>query len=580
MQYDTIVTMYIDIVPNRNSRPAILIREARREGTKIIKRTVANISDWPMHKVDALRALLRGDKLVSADKLITIEQSLPHGHVEAVLGTIKRLDLESLIAQPCRERDLILAMIAQRLLHPCSKLATTRLWHTTTLAEELSVGEAGSEELYRALDWLLERQHEIENKLAGRHLTDGSLVLYDVSSSYYEGHTCPLARLGHNRDGKEGLPIIVYGVMTDNQGRPIAVDVYAGNTGDPSTVSDQVEKLRGRFGLSRMVLVGDRGMLTQTKIDVIRGYPGIGWISALKGTAVRGIVESGALQLSIFDVRNLAEISSPEYPGERLIACFNPLLAEERRRKRAELLAATEKGLLKLSKEVTRRGKKPLMEGEIGIKAGKIINRYKVGKHFILTVGDGVFQWTRNVESIERESKLDGIYVIRTSEPSEAMSAEDTVRHYKSLSQVERAFRCLKGLDVLIRPIRHFTEDHVRAHIFLCMLAYYVEWYMREALAPLLFQDEEVSVQRTKRDPVAPAMQSASVLQKKRSRVTEDGHAVHSFETLINELGTRCRNRCRIKSNTEEKPFYQLTEYTAVQKRALQLLDLLPVEKT
>jgi transposase len=448
------------------------------------------------------------------------------------------------------------------------------------LAEELSVGDAGSEELYRALDWLLERQREIENRLAGRHLTDGSLVLYDVSSSYYEGHTCPLARLGHNRDGKEGLPIIVYGVMTDNQGRPIAVDVYAGNTGDPSTVSDQVEKLRGRFGLSRMVLVGDRGMLTQTKIDVIRGYPGIGWISALKGTAVRGIVESGALQLSIFDARNLAEISSPEYPGERLIACFNPLLAEERRRKRAELLAATEKGLLKLSKEVTRRGKKPLMEGEIGIKAGKIINRYKVGKHFILTVGDGVFQWTRNVESIERESKLDGIYVIRTSEPSEAMSAEDTVRHYKSLSQVERAFRCLKGLDVLIRPIRHFTEDHVRAHIFLCMLAYYVEWHMREALAPLLFQDEEVSVQRTKRDPVAPAMQSASVLQKKRSRVTEDGYAVHSFETLINELGTRCRNRCRIKSDTEEKPFYQLTEYTAVQKRALQLLGLLPVEKT
>jgi transposase len=575
--------MYIDIVPNRASRPAVLIREAWREGEKIKKRTVANISDWPMQKVEALRALLRGEALVSQkdqEAFFRIERSLPHGHVEAVLGTIRRLGLDTVIAPSrSRQRDLVMAMIAQRLIHPCSKLATTRLWHTSTLAEELSVTDADSEELYGAMDWLLQRQPEIEKKLAARHLAENSVVLYDVSSSYYEGHTCPLVCYGHNRDGKEGMPIVVYGVMTDREGRPLAVEVYPGNTGDPSTVADQVEKLRGRFGLSRVVLVGDRGMLTQTKIEVLKGYPGIGWITAMKSRGIRDLVDRGHLQLSLFDTRNLAEISAPEYPGERLIACFNPLLAEERRRKRQELVEAAEKDLRKIAAQVQRRSRHPLKASEIGLRVGKVINRYKVGKHFALTIQDGLFQCRRDEESIEREARLDGIYVIRTSESAKQMSAEDTVRHYKGLSQVERAFRCLKGVDLMVRPIRHFTEDHVKAHIFLCMLAYYVEWHMREALAPLLFDDEELQELRTTRDPVNPAKPSASARKKKTRRTTEDGYPVHSFQTLLAELATRCRNRCRVKSQPDAPVFPQLTEYSPLQDKALQLLGLLPVQR-
>jgi transposase len=572
--------MYIDVVPNRASRPAILIREAWREGKKIRKRTVANISDWPMQKVETLRALLRGQELVSKNDLFHIERSLPHGHVEAILGTIRRIGLDTVIGPGrSRQRDLVIAMIAQRLIHSCSKLATTRRWHTSTLAEELSVTDADSDELYGALDWLLQRQPYIEKKLGERHLAEGAVVLYDVSSSYYEGHTCPLVCYGHNRDGKEGMPIIVYGVMTDREGRPLGVEVYPGNTGDPSTVADQVEKLRGRFGLSRVVLVGDRGMLTQTKIEVLKGYPGIGWITAMKSRGIRDLVDRGHLQLSLFDTRNLAEISAPEYPGERLIACFNPLLAQERRRKRQELVEATEKDLRKIDEQVQRRVKHPLKASEIGLKIGKVINRYQVGKHFVLTVQDGLFQWRRDEESIEREARLDGIYVIRTSESVQAMSAEDTVRHYKGLSQVEQAFRCLKGVDLMVRPIRHFTEDHVKAHIFLCMLAYYVEWHMREALAPLLFDDEELQELRTTRDPVNPAKPSASARKKKTRRTTEDGYPVHSFQTLLAELATRCRNRCRVKSQPDAPVFPQLTEYSPLQDKALQLLGLLPVQR-
>jgi len=571
--------MYIDIVPNRNSRPAILLRKARRVGRKIVKTTLENLTDWPQEKISALRALLRGDTLVPKDSIFTIEKTTPHGHVEAVLGMMKKLKLDTLIsASRSRQRDLVLAMLVQRLIHPCSKLATTRLWHSTTLGETLSVGDADCEELYSALDWLLERQPGIEKKLAKRHLTEGSLVLYDVSSSYYEGHSCPLIAFGHNRDGKEGMPIIVYGVMTDHEGRPIAVEVYPGNTGDPSTVVDQIEKLRGRFALSRLVLVGDRGMLTQTKIDTLREYPGIGWISALKSQSIRELLEQGDLQLSLFDTRNLAEITSKDYPGERLIACMNQVLAEERRRKRQELLAATEKHLLRIVAEVNRRSKKPLTESEIGLKVGKVLNRYKMGKHFSLTIADGLFQWERNITSIESEAKLDGIYIIRTSEPKERISADDTVRHYKSLSHVERAFRCLKGIDIMIRPIRHFTEDHVRAHIFLCMLAYYVEWHMRKALAPVLFDDEELDEQRMRRDPVASAKSSASAKQKKKTQMTEDGYPVHSFDTLLEELGTRCRNRCRINLDGNGHVYYEATEFTPFQKRVFQLLDLFPVK--
>jgi transposase len=567
--------MYIERVPNRNSPPAILLREGWREGKKTRKRTLANLSDWPEHKIETLRRLLRDEILVSPHELFTVERSRPHGHVEAVLGTIHKLGLDGAIAaKRCRERDLVVAMIAERLIHPCSKLATTRLWHTTTLAEELSVVDADVDELYDALDWLLARQPRIEKKLAERHLSEGAVVLYDTTSSYYEGRRCPLARFGFDRDGAKGLPIIVYGVMTDDEGRPVAVDVYPGNTADPTTVVEQVEKLRQQFGLSRVVMVGDRGMLTQPQIEKIKTHPGLGWISALTSVSIRELVKGGHLQLSLFDEKNLAEITSPEYPGERLVVCFNPLLAEERGRKRQELLAATEKGLARIAKEAARRTKKPLTQAELGIKAGKVLGRYKMGKHFTLTIGAGSFQWTRRQDSIEQEAKLDGIYVIRTSESKQRLSAEDTVRKYKSLAQVERAFRCLKGIDLLVRPIRHRTEDHVRAHVFLCMLAYYVEWHMRKALRPILFEDDQLEEDRKKRDPIAPAKPSDSVQKKKRERVTADGLPVHSFETLLIELGTRSRNSCKVKSDRSGPTFTQVTIPNALQARAYELLGL------
>ena len=414
------VPMYVERVPNRNSRPAILLREGWREGKKTCKRTIANLTNWPEAKVEALRLLLKGEPMVSAREAFIVERTVPHGHVEAVLGTIKRLGLDSIIfSKRCRERDLVIAMIAERLIRPCSKLATTRFWHTTTLAEELNVSDADEDDLYDAMDWLLARQGHIEKKLAARHLLEGSLVLYDVTSSYYEGRTCPLACFGHNRDRKKGKLIIVYGLLTDEVGRPVAVEVYPGNTGDPSTVPDQVEKLRKRFGLCSVVLVGDRGMLTQTQIDKLRDYPGLGWISALKSCAIRKLVNGGSLQMSLFDEKNLAEIQSPEFLDERLVACYNPILAEERRKKRGKLLAATEKGLEKIAKEVARRTKTPLDKAEIGKKVGKVINHYKVGKHFEITIGDGAFSFSRKEESIRRESDLDGIYVIRTSEPAD-----------------------------------------------------------------------------------------------------------------------------------------------------------------
>jgi transposase len=567
--------MFIDIVPNRKSPPAVLLREAWREGQKVRKRTVANLTGWPNEKVEVLRRVLKNEPLMAPEEAFVIEQSLPHGQVEAVLGTIRKLGLERMISStPCRERDLVVAMVAERLVHPCSKLATTRLWHSTTLAEELGVSDANEDDLYEAMDWLLARQEGIEKKLGARHLSEGSLVLYDVTSSYYEGRSCPLARFGHDRDGQRGRPIIVYGLLTDGAGRPVAVEVYPGDTGDPSTVSDQAEKLRHRFGLSHLVLVGDRGMLTQTQIEKLRAYPGLGWISALRSAGIRDLLESGSLQMSLFDQTDLAEIRSPEFPSERLVACFNPLLAEERKRKRQALLEATEKELERISKEVARRTKKPLGKEEIGKKVGKVIDRFKVGKHFTVTIEENRFSFARNEDKIGREEALDGIYVIRTSEPTERLSAEDAVRSYKNLTQVERAFRSLKGIDLLVRPIWHHTEDHVRAHIFLCMLAYYVEWHMRKALAPLLFDDEELDGNRKKRDPVKPAQPSASAKKKKNLRLTFEGLIVQSFDTLLMELGTRCRNRCRIKSDPKGPTFYQSTEKSSLQERAFQLLGL------
>jgi transposase len=576
--------MYIDIVPNRNSPPAVLLREAWREGKKTRKRTLANLSAWSKEKIEIFRRLLRDEPLVSPQDLFATQKTLPHGHVQAVRQMMAKLELDRLIsAQHCRERDLVVAMIVQRLMAPCSKLATTRRWHSTTLAEELGVAEASENDLYAAMDWLLERQERIEKKLAARHLREGGLVLYDVSSSFYEGRTCPLAQFGHDRDGKNGLPIIVYGVMTNGEGCPVAVSVYAGNTGDPSTVADQIKQLREKFGLQRVVMVGDRGMLTQPQIDKLKQLPGLGWITALTSTAIRGLVEQGALQLSLLDQKNLAEITAPDYPGERLMVCHNPVLEEQRRRKREALLQATEKSLEKIRKEVARRKKKPLTAAEIGVKVGKVLGRYKMGKHFDCTISEGSFAWSRRAESITQEGKLDGIYVLRTSEPEERLSAEDTVRSYKSLAEVERAFRCLKGIDLLVRPIRHRTEDRVPAHIFLCMLAYYVEWHLRRAWAPLLFEDEERWEERKRRDPILPAKPSDSAQRKKRSQETADGLPVHSFETLMEDLASRARVTYALKLKPQKAAentnlrFQQVPEPTSVQARAYELIRMLPV---
>ena len=574
--------MYIDVVPNRNSPPAVLLREAVREGKKTRKRTLANLSDWPQEQVETLRRVLRNERLVSPDDLFATRKTLPHGHVEAVLEMIGRLKLDRLIsAERCRERDLVVAMIAQRLIAPCSKLATTRQWHSTTLAEELGVGEATEDDLYEAMDWLSDRQDRIEKKLAARHLEEGGLVLDDVSSSFYEGRTCPLAQYGHDRDRKKDLPIIVYGVMTNGEGCPVAVSVYAGNRGDPTTVADQIEKVREKFGLQRMVMVGDRGMLTQPQIEKLKAHPGLGWITALTSTAIGELVEHGALQLSLLDQKNLAEITAPDYPGERLMVCHNPVLEEQRQRKRQALLKATEKSLEKIGQEVARRKKKLFTAAEIGVKVGKVLGRYKMGKHFECKISEGNFTWSRRAESIAQEEKLDGIYVLRTSEPAERLSAEDTVRSYKSLAEVERAFRCLKGIDLLVRPIRHRTEDRVPAHIFLCVLAYYVEWHLRRAWAPLLFEDEERWEERKRRDPVLSAQPSASAQRKKRSHETADGLAVYSFTDLLKELASRSRVTYALKSDktdeTAKTTFQQLPAPTPVQARAYELLRAFPV---
>jgi len=552
-----------------------LLRRTYRDGGRVRHQTLGNLSHLPGGTIETLRRLLRGETLVPLDEVFTVTESVPHGHVEAILGTIRRLGLDTVIAtKRSRARDLVLALIVERLIHPCSKLATTRLWSTTTLGETLDVRDVDVDEVYAALDWLLARQPAIEQTLARRHLAEGGLVLYDVSSSRYEGRTCPLARFGHDRDGKTGLPIIVYGVMTDAVGRPVATQVYAGNVGDPATVPDQVETLRARFGLAEVVLVGDRGLLTQTQLEHLRTYPGLGWISALRSPAIRALVESGALQLSLFDQQHLAEITSPAYPGERLIACVNPLLAEERRRKREDLLAATERELTTLARAAARRTRTPLDDATLGQKVGRVINHYKMAKHLEVTIKAGRVTWTRREASLQREAQLDGFYVIRTSEPAAHLSAEDTVRHYKSLAQVERAFRCLKGIDLRVRPIHHRTADRVRAHIFLCLLAYYVEWHLRQAWAPLLFADEPLEIDRQTRDPVAPATPSPAARRKKAQRHTPDGLPLHSFDTLLEALAMRAVVTCRLRSQPVGTTVRLVPPPAPVQARALALLGL------
>lgn len=552
-----------------------LLRHSYRQDGQVKHRTLGNLSHLPQRLIDIIRRSLQGEAFVTSGEAFRTVGTKPHGHVEAVLTTFHKLDLANLLAtEPSRQRSLVLALIAQRILFPCSKLATTRHWHTTTLAEELTVADADSKELYAAMDWLLARQPYIEKRLAHRHLAEGAVVLYDVSSSYYEGHTCPLACYGHDRDGKKGLPIIVYGLLTDAQGRPVALDVYPGNTADPATVPNQIAKVRRRFALTRVVLVGDRGMLTQTRIDTLKQYPGLGWISALRSEAIRELITKGTLTRSLFDQVNLAEITSPDFPGERLLACYNPLLEEQRHAKRQRLLAATEQQLQKLAAEVQRRTKKPLTAAAIGLKAGKVIGRHKMAKHFQLQIADGSFTWSRNVASITCEEQLDGIYVIRTSEPDTAFSPADCVRSYKSLALVERAFRCLKGLDLLVRPIHHRVDPRVRAHLFLCLLAYYVEWHMRHALQSLLFADEELDQERRERDPVKPAEASESAKAKKKTQKTAEGMPVHSFATLLAHLATRSRNTHQIVSDPTGATFQQTTEPDALQAEALCLLKL------
>ncbi len=553
------------------------LRRSYRQDGKVKHETLGNLSDLPVPLIDLISRSLKGETFVPAAETFGILSTRPHGHVEAVLTMIRRLGLDSLIAsRPSRRRDLVLAMIAERLLFPCSKLATTRHWHDTTLAEELHLQDATEDELYAAMDWLLEHQKAIETKLAKRHLSDGGLVLYDVSSSYYEGEKCPLARYGHDRDGKTGRPIIVYGVLTDADGRPVAVQVYPGDTGDPTTVPDQVAKLSRQFGLSRIVLVGDRGMLTQTQINALKEHPGLGWISALRSPAIRDLLADGHLNRSLFDEVNLAEIDSPDFPGERLIACYNPLLAEKRSRKREALLTATEAKLTKLATAVSRRTKARLSAAEIGVKAGRVIGRHKMAKHIHLTISDGIFTWERDVDSINQEKKQDGIYVVRTSEPSERLSAANGVRSYKRLSQVEQAFRCLKGIDLLVRPIHHRLRraaPGAYVHVLICVLAYYVEWHLRRAWRPLLFEDEELEGDRAVRDPVAAAKPSDSVRRKKTTHQTATGLPVHSFRTLLAHLGRRSRETCRVVSDPSGTTFEQITELDPVQREALRLLE-------
>lgn len=568
--------MYIETVPNRSSPPAILLRESSRLGGKVVKRTLANLSHWPTGKIQALRRVLRSADGGEAAAPLTITSSLPHGAVKAMLGVIRKLGLDQLIAsRRCRQRDLVLAMIVARLLFPASKLNTVARWGNCTLATELMVGDADELELYAALDWLVGRQTAIERKLAGRHLGQGASVLYDLSSSFYYGTHCPLARFGHERDRK-GLPIIVYGVLANASGCPVAVQVYPGNTGDPRTVADQAGKIKERFGLDRAVLIGDRGCITQTQIKQLAAYPGLGWIGALRSTAIRKLVEQKVIQPSLFDQQNLAEVASPDYPGERLVACFNPLLAEERQRKREELLNATQELLEKIARAVGRRTKKPMSKSEIAVKVGRAINRYKMAKHFTVEIGEGRLAFGRRTAQIEQEKQLDGIYVVRTSEPAERLSAPDAVRGYKSLAQVERAFRCLKGVDLMVRPIYPRTEAHVRGHIFLCLLAYYVEWHMRQALAELLYADEQLPELRRTRDPVRPAQASAAAKFKKCEHRTEAGLPVQSWRGLIESLQTLCRNTCRMKDDPASPTLVVETEPTELQRRVLELLEKYP----
>jgi transposase len=548
-----------------------LLRRSYREGDKVKNETVGNLSHLPDEIIELVRRALRGEAFVPAQERLEIVASKAHGDVDAVLRAMRRLDFASLLgSRPCREADLVTGMVVARIVAPDTKLATTRWWHTRTIPEDLGLAQADEDDRYAAMDWLIERQARIERKLAQRHLRSGGVVLYDLSSTYFEGKTCPLAKLGHNRDGKKGKLQVNWGLLSDRRGCPVAVSVFEGNAGDSTTFLPQVRTVRDRFGLEEMVLVGDRGMISSASIAKLR-EENFGWITALKSGQIRALVGSGELQLGLFDERNLFEFTHPEFPGERLIACRNPELAKLRVHKREALIAATKAELEKV-RGMVERGK---LAGSatIGVRVGRVLNKYKVAKHFELDITDKSFAFAELKEQIAGEAALDGVYVIRTDVSKRTMDGGETVRSYKALSTLERAFRSFKTVDLKVRPIHHRLESRVRAHIFLCMLAYYVEWHMREAWRELLFADQD-QAGKAIRDPVAAARRSSGAEEKVRSARLEDGTPLHSFQTLLDELASIVRNTCRVPGSAATAPTFSLSTLpNALQLRARQLID-------
>jgi hypothetical protein len=570
--------MYIESVPNRHSPPAILLRESYREGGRVKKRTLLNLSDWPADRIAGFKMLLKGGTVVPSDQqAITIIRSLPHGHVAAALGTARKIGLDRLLGPDGnRCRDLVLALVVSRLLDPGSKLAAARALSPDTasssLGQQLGLGPVDEDELYIALDWLAVRQPAIETTLAKDHLAGGTLVLYDVSSSYMEGRCCPLAQYGYNRDGKRGKLQIVYGLLCAADGCPVAIEVFDGSTADPVTLTSQVTKLKERFGLDHVVLVGDRGMITQARIAEDLSTAGLDWITALRAPAIKILRDAGALQMSLFDERDMAAITSPDFPGERLIVCRNQALAAERARRREDLLAATERELARIAAAVARQRQPLRGAAAIGLKVGAVLDRHKMAKHFTLDIADNRFGFSRKTEDIAAEAALDGIYVVRTSLPATVLDDPTTVRSYKSLSLVERAFRCLKSVDLQIRPVYHWLADRVRAHVFLCMLAYYLEWHMRHRLAPMLYHDTDKDVAEAQRaSVVAKAERSPAAITKQTTGQTEDGLPVHSFRTLLADLATLTRNTL-VTAIDPERSFTLSARPTALQQKALDLL--------
>jgi len=581
-----IVGMYIATVPNRSSPPAILLRESYREGKKVKTRTLANLTDWPAEKLAGLRMVLADEPVVpasvggpSGSGEFEIQRSLPHGHVAAVLGTLRRLGLERIIAtKPSLDRRLVVAMIVARVIDPRSKLATARglggETAFTTLGEALDVSAATEDDLYEAMDWLLPRQAAIEKTLAAKHLAEHTLILYDVTSTYYEGRTCPLAKFGHSRDDKKNKRQIVFGLLCNAEGCPVGVEVFEGNTADPKTLAKQIEKVQKQFGLKRVVFVGDRGMLTEARIEQELRPNGLDWITALRAPAIRGLAEEGTVQPSLFDERDLAEITSPMYPGERLMACRNPLLADERSRKRQELLAATERALDKIVAATQRKKNRLRGQERIALRVGRAIDRFKMAKHFRLEIAEDSFAYTRDEAKIAAEAALDGIYVVRTSLAATVLNADRTVQAYKGLAVAERAFRSLKTVDLKVRPIHHRLADRVKAHVLLCMLAYYVEWHMRQALAPILFDDDDKPAGQARRTSVVSrAQRSEGAEQKAATKQTRDGQPVHSFQTLLADLATLTKNRVRFQ-RCDDATMTVYAQPTALQQRALELLQV------